>query len=90
MSVSPMFPQLPPPPRPVRVSIPPPPPLEPRYQNPQHIVHVLLTLCSFGLWLPIWILCAYSAERYNSRARAGYEQAYLAWQQAYWAWSHGA
>lgn len=80
---------LPPPPM-RRVSIPPPPPLEPRYQNPQHIVHVILTVVSLGMWLPIWILCAWSAERYNSRARYRYEQAYLAWQQAYWAWQHGA
>lgn len=68
---------------------PPLPPMAPHYVNPQHIVHVLLTLFSFGLWLPIWMLCAWSAEKHNGRARAAYEQACLAHRQAYWHWQHG-
>ncbi len=26
-------------------------------QNPSHVVHLLLSVVTLGLWLPIWILC---------------------------------
>ena len=73
-----------------RVSLPPPPPLEPRYADPQHLLHAILTFFSLGLWLPIWLLCIWSNNRANEGARRRYEQQHLAWRQAYWAWQHQA
>lgn len=32
---------------------------------PNHVLHLLLTLVTFGLWLPIWILAAlFTGGRY--------------------------
>jgi hypothetical protein len=26
-------------------------------QRPRHVMHLVLTLCTGGLWLPFWLLC---------------------------------
>lgn len=79
------FSHLPPPP----MHQAPPPPPQPQYKTPQHVLHVILSIISFGLWLPVWALCAWDASRYNAFARQQYERQCLLWQQACLIWSSG-
>ena len=32
-----------------------------------HLLHIVLTLCTFGFWIPIWVLVAVSNSLENSR-----------------------
>lgn len=42
-------PTLPPPPTPVPVTVP---------KRTRHGFHMLMTVFTFGLWVPVWIICA--------------------------------
>ena len=35
------------------------------YKRANHVLHALLTLMTFGLWLPIWIAVAISVGSHN-------------------------
>lgn len=31
--------------------------------NGQHLLHAIITVCTFGLWAPVWALLAWSGRR---------------------------
>lgn len=39
------------------------------YKTTWHILHAILSLITYGLWIPIWIGCALSNRAHNERNR---------------------
>lgn len=48
---------------------PPIPPRKPRSEGTNHILHLLLTFITCGLWFPMWFLSALIVMRQNARYR---------------------
>lgn len=39
-----------------------------------HVLHLILTLATFGLWSPVWILCAITGRKETTVHYGGYGQ----------------
>jgi len=48
------------------------PPLEPQIQKMSHLLHLVLTLLTAGLWLLVWIPLAAGINRANEKERQRY------------------
>jgi hypothetical protein len=81
--------------RTVRVTFPGPPalpgppprrPLEPHYVQMTHVLHLLLTLLTCGLWGVVWFVLALVHGSRNGRLQSEYVQALARWEHDYWAW----
>jgi hypothetical protein len=65
----------------------PAPPVEPIYKTTSHLFHLVLTLCTFGMWaLLVWWWWAPMQAAANNRKRQKYAQEMARYQQARWAW----
>jgi hypothetical protein len=76
-------------------SVPPPPPsLGPRPQRPtppemvqtSHVLHLILTVITFGMWAILWIIVAILNEQNNSAKRKRYNEQMVWYQGAYDDW----
>ncbi len=38
-------------------------------KHTNHVLHFLLSMCSLGVWLPVWILCSLSNAIERTKAR---------------------
>lgn len=67
----------------------PPPrrPAEPLYYRTTHVLHLLLTLVSFGLWAIVWLILASSNDRKTARLRREYREACARFDYDYWVWA---
>lgn len=72
------------------VGPPPVPPREPRVHQPQHVVHLILSVLTCGFWLVIWGMAAMNASAANEQERKRYDDEmakyhldYDAWQRRY-------
>lgn len=63
----------------------PPPPQRPRPQPCNHVLHLLLTLITFGLWAPIWLIIGISCHSMNRGAEENYQRRLHEYNQAMWA-----
>lgn len=63
----------------------PPPlaPLPPRHREPQHVVHLILTLLTFGIWLGAWVVAVLIAAAENAREQRRYEREVAEYRAAY-------
>jgi hypothetical protein len=72
------------------VGPPPLPPREPVPRRVSHVLHLLLTVITGGLWAPVWLLIGldaaradkYGQQRYDDET-ARYQVAYDEWQRRY-------
>ena len=66
----------------------PPPrrPIEPRYRTTTHVLHLILTIVTFGLWAFVWLIVALVVNGTNDSKRAEYEQALARWEHDMWMW----
>jgi hypothetical protein len=70
------------------VGPPPQPPREPRITQPTHVLHLLLSVFTVGLWLPIWALVALDASKTTRYEHERYEQEQVEYRAAYDAWQY--
>lgn len=49
-------------------------PLPPRHREPQHVVHLLLTLLTAGVWVGAWIVAVLIAKAENAKEDRRYER----------------
>jgi hypothetical protein len=71
------------------VTFPGPPPrrpLEPAYVSTTHVLHLLLTFFTCGVWGLVWLVLALQHRSHNERARFEYGQALARWEHDMWAW----
>jgi hypothetical protein len=64
---------------------PPIPPVAPVHVQTNHVLHLLLSLCTCGAWLFVWPVIAMWNAYSNGRSRRLYEAARASYQQALWA-----
>jgi hypothetical protein len=63
----------------------PPPPLE--LLRTSHILHLLLSIVTAGLWVFAWAFLAITNDNENRRRRKAHAAAVEAHRQAHWAWT---
>lgn len=68
------------------VGPPPRPPREPEVHTASHVLHLLLSLITFGLWLPIWVIAAMNASGATAQDRRRYDDEMAAYIRDYDAW----
>lgn len=68
------------------VGPPPARPEPPRDEQPAHILHLLLSIITGGIWILVWVLVGVNANANNRAMRARYTDDVAAWQAAYDAW----
>jgi hypothetical protein len=68
------------------VGPPPTPPTAPRVHQPQHVVHLILSVLTFGFWLLIWGMAAMNASAANEQERKRYDDEQARYQVAYDEW----
>jgi uncharacterized membrane protein len=71
------------------VTFPGPPPhrpIEPRYRSTTHLLHLILTILTFGFWAFVWVVVVLVVNGTNASKRAGHEQAMARYERELWAW----
>lgn len=64
--------------------LPPMPPIPPTYATTNHVLHLVLTLITCGVWAFIWP-CVYGVNTLmNSSKRTAYERALVEYQRQAW------
>jgi hypothetical protein len=68
-----------------------PPPLEPTRPNLEkvnHVLHGILSLLTWGMWLLVWAFIAICVSQNNGARMERYEREYEEWRHAYHAWQY--
>lgn len=75
------------------VPAPGPPPMAPRtpiYVQTNHVLHLILSLITFGMWaLFVWPWLAIIHMISNSQKRRQYDEAFARYNYDYWLWQQG-
>lgn len=58
------------------------PPIEPDYPRTAHVLHLLVSLLTFGLWLLPWMFITVANQGKYARMRDEYEYAHRAYYEA--------
>mgnify|MGYP006408333743 CR=1 FL=1 len=65
----------------------PVPPVEPIYKQTSHTFHLILTICTFGMWaVCVWWWWAPMQSSANNRKRKQYQREMAEYQQKRYAW----
>jgi hypothetical protein len=68
----------------------PAPPVEPIYKHTSHTFHLIMTVCTFGMWaILVWWWWGLAQNSSNNRKRKKYATQMAEYQQARWAWEQG-
>lgn len=65
---------------------PPLPPTPPRLVDTMHVVHALITIFTFGLWIIVWFVVAQSNASSNARATNQHAEAMARYHHDRWLW----
>lgn len=71
------------------LGLPPRPPPRPTPGRTNHILHLLLTLLSFGAWGIVWLFLAINQQTANRQAQERYERAANQYEIDYYNWQLG-
>ena len=51
-----------------------------KFKNTWHLVHLMMTVLTGGLWALIWIYCTLSNNSYNSKVSFQAQQEQIRWE----------